>query len=181
MLKKLAGAAALYFVAFGGAHLTGTNIGLFSTFGTTDSGTPVSGGSQTDIKDTVISYSTQDTAMNAAKATGRKTLPRFEKMWADRVAGTYSVKIPLTQNGQTEHIWMQIDGFQEDMIIGRLANKPVNGTDYKMGQSMKVPKSDVEDWMVRNGDAIWGAYTARVMLASMPKEEAAALKAMLRD
>jgi uncharacterized protein YegJ (DUF2314 family) len=181
MLKKLAAAAALYFVVYGAAQLTGMDNGAFSSIGAAGHGSPASGGAQTDIKDTVIAYSTRDEAMNAAKAMGRKSMPRFEKMWADHTPGTYSVKIPLTQNGRTEHIWMQIDGFWDNMVIGRLANKPVNGTQYKMGQNMTVPKSDVEDWMVRDGDAIWGAYTARVMLASMPKDEAKALQAMLRD
>jgi uncharacterized protein YegJ (DUF2314 family) len=171
MLKKIIAGAALYAVLYGGANLTGVPSGAFSS----------AGGAQTDVKDTVIAYSTRDAAMNAAKAMGRKSLPRFEKMWAARAPGTFSVKIPLTQNGKTEHIWMQIDGFADNLVIGRLANEPVNGTQYKMGQDMTALKSDVEDWMIRDGDAIWGAYTARVMLASMPKDEAAVLKAMLRD
>jgi uncharacterized protein YegJ (DUF2314 family) len=179
MLKKIFAGAVLYAAVHASSAMMGG--GAFSNINPTGKTVANSGAPQTDIKDTVIAYSTADAAMNAAKAQGRKTLPRFEKMWADHAPGTFSVKIPLTQNGQTEHIWMQIDGFADNLVIGRLANEPVNGTKYKMGQDMTAQKSDIEDWMVRDGDSIWGAYTARVMLASMPKDEAAALQAMLRD
>jgi uncharacterized protein YegJ (DUF2314 family) len=133
------------------------------------------------VKDNVVAYSTQDKAMLAAKAEGRRTMPRFEKMWADSAPGTYSVKFPLTQNGATEHIWLQVDGFQDDMIVGRLANEPVNGAKYRRGQDMSVAKSDVEDWMVRDGNAIWGAYSARVALADMPKAKADKMRVMFKD
>ncbi len=42
-----------------------------------------------------------------------------------------------------------------------LANTPVNGTKYKLGQAMTVASNDVEDWMVRTSDQIYGGYTAR--------------------
>lgn len=133
------------------------------------------------INDNVVAFNTQDKSMNAAKAHGRKTLPRFLKMLADGNAGTYSVKFPLMQNGATEHIWLQVDDYQNDTFAGRLADVPVNGTKYKMGDVLTVAKSDVEDWMIRDGDAIWGAYTARVAVASMPEDQAKQLQAMFRD
>lgn len=133
------------------------------------------------VKDNIVAYSTKDKAMQAAKAEGRRTMPRFEKMWADSAPGTYSVKFPLTQNGATEHIWLQVDGFQDNMVVGRLANAPVNGTKYRRGQNMNVPKSDVEDWMVRDGNSIWGAYSARVALADMPKADADRMRVMFKD
>jgi uncharacterized protein YegJ (DUF2314 family) len=120
-------------------------------------------------------------AKPGAKDHGRKTLPRFLKMLADGNSGTYSVKFPLTQNGATEHIWLQVDDYQNDTFAGRLADVPVNGTKYKMGDVLTVAKSDVEDWMIRDGDAIWGAYTARVAVASLPEDQAKAMQAMFRD
>ena len=133
------------------------------------------------INDNVVAFNTQDKSLKAAKDQGRKTLPRFLKMLADGNAGTYSVKFPLTQNGATEHIWLQVDDYQNDTFAGRLADVPVNGTKYKMGDVLTIAKSDVEDWMIRDGDAIWGAYTARVAVASMPEDQAKQLQAMFRD
>lgn len=189
MLKKIAAGLVLYAVAFGGANLTGMGGGTFSSMTATNAKPKAIPAAKPGadpkaprpVDDNVIAYSTEDEAMNAAKAQGRKTLPRFEKMWAEQAPGTFSVKFPLTQNGETEHIWLQIDGIKDGKFSGRLANVPVNGNAYKMGQRMTVAKSAVEDWMIRDGDAIWGAYSARVMLAAMPKDQAAALQAMLRD
>jgi uncharacterized protein YegJ (DUF2314 family) len=138
-------------------------------------------GAPRQVNDNVVAFNTQDKSMNAAKEYGRKTLPRFLKMLANGDAGTYSVKFPLTQNGATEHIWLQVDDCQNDTFAGRLADVPVNGTKYRMGDVMTVAKSDVEDWMIRDGDAIWGAYTARVAVASLPEDQAKAMQAMFRD
>ena len=189
-MRKIIGAAVLYFLAY--------NSGVLPTGTFNSSGQPTlseakftptvpkqvpgkPANAPRPVKENVVAYSTKDAAMNAAKVQGRKTLPRFETMWADQAPGTYSIKFPLTQNGKTEHIWLQVDQLSGDVIKGRLANQPVNGTKYKMGQQMSVAKSDVEDWMIRSGNAIWGAYSARVALADMPKDQADALRVMFKD
>ena len=64
---------------------------------------------------------------------------------------------------------------------GLLANKPVNGNQYRMGDKVEVAEADVEDWMVNGPEGIYGGYTARAMLKDMPKEQAEALKAKFRD
>lgn len=133
------------------------------------------------VKENVVAYHTADQAMNAAKLMARQTLPRFAKMWEDGVAGTYTAKFPLTQNGQTEHIWLQVDGFNGEMINGRLSNEPVNGNKYKMGQRMQIAQAAVEDWMVNQGDAIYGGYTARVALSQMPDGERVRYEKLFKD
>jgi uncharacterized protein YegJ (DUF2314 family) len=102
-------------------------------------------------------------------------------MWEDGVSGTYTIKFPLAQNGETEHIGLQVDGFKGDMIDGRLANDPVNGNKYKMGQRMQVARADVEDWMVNQGDAIYGGYTARLMMDQMPEDQRAKYEKLFKD
>lgn len=133
------------------------------------------------VKNNVVAYHTADQAMNGAKSKARQSLPRFAKMWEDGVSGTYTIKFPLTQNGETEHIWLQVDGFKGDMIDGRLANDPVNGNKYKMGQRMQVARADVEDWMLNQGDAIYGGYTARVMMDQMPEDQRAKYEKLFKD
>jgi uncharacterized protein YegJ (DUF2314 family) len=133
------------------------------------------------VKNNVVAYHTADQAMNGAKSKARQSLPRFAKMWEDGVSGTYTIKFPLMQNGETEHIWLQVDGFKGDMIDGRLANEPVNGNKYKMGQRMQIARADVEDWMVNQGDAIYGGYTARVMMDQMPEDQRAQYEKLFKD
>lgn len=133
------------------------------------------------VKNNVVAYHTADQAMIGAKSKARQSLPRFAKMWEDGVSGTYTIKFPLTQNGETEHIWLQVDGFKGNMIEGRLANDPVNGNKYKMGQRMQIARADVEDWMLNQGDAIYGGYTARVMMDQMPEDQRAKYEKLFKD
>src|SRR4051812_23331240 len=68
----------------------------------------------------IIAYNTGDAAMNAAKDKARATLPRFHELIAAGTSGTYVVKFPLTQNGATEHIWLQLTGFKNGTYTGLL-------------------------------------------------------------
>ena len=133
------------------------------------------------IKENVVAYHTGDGSMNAARKKARSTLTRFVEHIDANAPGTYTVKFPLTQNGETEHIWMQLTGHDSDGFTGLLANDPVNGNKFKMGDRMEVAMADVEDWMVRTGEEMYGGYTVRVMLKDMPKEQADKLRAMFRD
>jgi uncharacterized protein YegJ (DUF2314 family) len=133
------------------------------------------------VGENVVAYTTGDAAMNAAKRKARATLPRFHELIAAGTSGTYAVKFPLTQNGATEHIWLQLTGFSNGTYTGLLADRPVNGNQYRMGDRMEVAEADVEDWMVNDGSTIYGGYTARVALKDMPKEDAARYQLMFQD
>ena len=143
--------------------------GFFNSLGHMPDGSA----SLAESKQNVVSYSTEDKAMQAAKNSGRSTLKRFHQLMEAGTPGTYTVKFPLTQNGATEHIWLQLVGFSEGSYIGLLADVPVNGNKYKIGDRMTVAEADVEDWMIKNGKTIYGGYTARQAFADMPKEQAA--------
>jgi uncharacterized protein YegJ (DUF2314 family) len=44
-----------------------------------------------------------------------------------------------------------------------------------------VASADVEDWMVRTADGIYGGYTARYQLKDLPKPQAERLASLFRD
>jgi uncharacterized protein YegJ (DUF2314 family) len=133
------------------------------------------------VKENVVAYHVGDKSITGARDMARSTLPRFRELIAAETPGTYTVKFPLTQNGATEHIWMQLTDYRDGMLVGLLANDPVNGNKYRMGDPMEVAEADVEDWMVNTGTEMYGGYTVRAILADMPEEEAAKYKAMFRD
>ena len=133
------------------------------------------------VGDNVVAYATANEALAEARKKARDTLPRFVSLMQSGMKATYTVKFPLTQNGKTEHIWLQVADVKEGAFVGLLANTPVNGTKYKMGQPMTVANSDVEDWMVRTPDAIYGGYTARYQIKDLPKQQAEKLAQMFRD
>lgn len=129
----------------------------------------------------IVAYHTRDARMNAAKDRARDTLPRFLALLNGNAPGTYAVKFPLTQNGATEHIWLQVEGHRDGAFRGRLANAPVNGSGYKVGDRLTIPAAQVEDWSVTDRDVIYGGYTARVALADMPEERARAFAKRFQD
>jgi len=133
------------------------------------------------VGDNVVAYATANEALAEARKKARDTLPRFVSLMQSGMKATYTVKFPLTQNGKTEHVWLQVADVKDGAFVGLLANTPVNGTKYKMGQAMTVASNDVEDWMVRTPDAIYGGYTARYQIKDLPKQQAEKLAQMFRD
>lgn len=133
------------------------------------------------VKDNVVAYHTRDERMNAAKDQARRTMPRFLGLLAENAPGTYAIKFPLTQNGATEHIWLQVDAHRNGMFSGRIANNPVNGSRHRMGDRLTVPAAQVEDWSVTDRDVILGGYTARVAIADLPEDKAQTLAKRFRD
>ncbi len=159
------------------AVVAAVGYGFFNSLGHRPGG----GDTLAESKQNVVSYSTEDKAMQAAKDSGRSTLKRFHELMAAGTPGTYTVKFPLTQNGATEHIWLQLVGYSDGSYIGLLADVPVNGNKYKMGDRMTVTEADVEDWMIKNGKVIYGGYTTRQALADMPKEQVAKYGLTFKD
>ena len=142
---------------------------------------PKSAAARRVVGDNVVAYATANEALAEARKKARDTLPRFVSLMQSSMKATYTVKFPLTQNGKTEHIWLQVADVKDGAFVGLLANTPVNGTKYKMGQAMTVASNDVEDWMVRTPDAIYGGYTARYQIKDLPKQQAEKLAQMFRD
>ncbi|MEZ2330893.1 DUF2314 domain-containing protein [Mesorhizobium sp. RCC_202] len=172
------------------AFLAALGYGFYNAIGHMQSDKPVAipeaspGASPTaprPIKENVVAYYTGDKAMQNAKTKGHSTLPRFHALIKAGTPGTYTVKFPLTQNGATEHIWMQLVGFSDGHFVGLLADEPVNGNQYKMGDRMTVAEADVEDWMIRDGGEVYGGYTVRQAFADMPKEQAEKYGITFRD
>jgi len=133
------------------------------------------------VGDNVVAYATANEALAEARKKARDTLPRFVSLMKSGMKATYTVKFPLTQNGHTEHIWLQVADMKDGAFVGLLANKPVNGTKYQIGQAMTVASADVEDWIVRTSDVIYGGYTARFQLKDLPKQQAEKMALMFRD
>ena len=129
----------------------------------------------------VIAYHVGDESIEAARRKAHATLPRFRELIAADLPATYTVKFSLTQNGETEHIWMQLIRERDGVFSGLLANVPENGDEYKKGDPISVAEADVEDWMVRTSSEMYGGYTVRAMLKDIPQKDADKYRKMFRD
>jgi len=133
--------------------------------------------------ETVIDVPNGDPEMAVAIAKARASLPVF---WASYEApkpseGGHSLKVRFPygiNNG--EHIWMaEVRKLADGLYSGRFANAPVHLPGKHVGDLVSFRDADISDWMFMRNGKIVGGETIRPMFKSMPKAEAAALRARL--
>jgi uncharacterized protein YegJ (DUF2314 family) len=130
--------------------------------------------------DPVIDYNAADAEMNAAKAEAQRTLPQFfaalAKPRADEMA--FLLKFNLTPKGDAEFIWANNIVVDGEAITGTLANAPI-AEGFAKDDRVMIDRVLIIDWGYFQGKTMLGNYTTRVMLKSMPPEQAAEVKTAL--
>lgn len=79
---------------------------------------------------------------------------------------SFSVKLPFTEDGKTEHMWVKVTSYKDGVFIGQLANDPFIIKNLKLGDSVSPKKEDVEDWIIRNnknGSDFTGGFSLKDM------------------
>jgi uncharacterized protein YegJ (DUF2314 family)/tetratricopeptide (TPR) repeat protein len=94
----------------------------------------------------------------------RSELPEFRKSFqekGDQSATVYAVKIGFPVQGESyEWMWVSVEAWRRDLIVGRLENEPVLRKDLSKGGRIQVSEGQVFDWVIaQNGCVIKGAYT----------------------
>lgn len=118
--------------------------------------------------------------MNGAVEEARATLPQFfiELKGGE---GDFSLKVPVRYGREVEHIWISDVQYAGGKFTGRIANKAGSARGALIGDTYTVSGGDISDWMIERNGAIYGGYTLRATLDDMPREQAASLRARLRD
>ncbi len=129
----------------------------------------------------VVPVHVGDPEMNAAIDRARSTVGAFvERLPALQASGaSVSIKFPLTENGETEHVWVgnpRIDGRN---FTGYLASVPVNLPSWSQGDRISVPIEDISDWMALTGGTLYGGFTIHVVHDRMPPGEQRAMAARM--
>jgi uncharacterized protein YegJ (DUF2314 family) len=135
------------------------------------------------IAETVIDVRTTDPEMAAAIAKARASLPLF---WASyetpkpsEDGHSLKVRFPYPPNNG-EHIWMaEVKKLPDGRYSGRFANDPVHLPGRQFDDLVEFTEADISDWMFTRNYKIVGGETNRVLLKSMPKADAAALRARM--
>ena len=78
-----------------------------------------------------------------------------------------------------EHFWLTDILFQNGDFIGSISNDPGIVHNVKVGQKWRVKKDEISDWMFRRNGKIYGNYTIRPLLKTMPPNEAAKYRLLL--
>lgn len=128
----------------------------------------------------VYQVNSDDAAMNAAIAQGRRTLPDFFRRLAVPQPGDseFSVKFDILPGDGVEYVWaVDLDRSTRPMT-GILVNQPLYTND-RQGDRVAIPEGSIIDWGYRTGGVMQGNFTNRVLLGHMSAEEAAAYRRYL--
>lgn len=101
-------------------------------------------------------------AMAAAMAKARETWP--EALAHFQKGGSLSAKFPFaTRSGGKEHIWINVQSVDGDVVRGVLANDPLDIEGHKLGSKVECKLAELSDWLFRRDGAMVGGYTVKVL------------------
>jgi uncharacterized protein YegJ (DUF2314 family) len=133
----------------------------------------------------IVELTSADVDMNAAIARARDTLPTF---WASydtpKPSETgHGLKVRFAVGpDRFEHIWVsEVEKLPDGNFSGRFANQPSDLPGKNEGDQAEFKQADITDWLfIRNGKVV-GGETIKLLLKSMPKEEADAMRAQMEQ
>ena len=151
-------------------------------------GTPPIAGSATSVAimpstaPPVIDVPSEDPKMTKAITAARATLTFFtNELKTPKPDHVYTVKRPFkTPSGSLEHMWLRNAKFDGQSFSGTLDNEPRDAK-ARVGATYAVSKEQVSDWMISDAKGrIYGGYTIRALLSTMPEANRKALKQALQ-
>ena len=131
--------------------------------------------------DTLIKGGYDEQEMEAAIARARSEVDSFIAEMSKGNGTNFAVKVPIQDKEETEHFWLTDIVYRNGKFEGVIGNDPGMVTNVKSGQKWSVKKSEISDWMFMREGKMYGNYTLRPLLKTMPEEKAAKLRSMLAN
>jgi uncharacterized protein YegJ (DUF2314 family) len=129
---------------------------------------------QNDSSENLVQYSGEDEKMNRAIAAAKESFPGFLetfKAGCDQCE-RFSVKLRFdVDEGDGEHIWVDGLHFKEGQLFGQIANEPENNIAVGYGDTVKIRKENLSDWMYIRNSKLEGGYTIKVIYDDLGKKE----------
>lgn len=131
--------------------------------------------------ETLVEGGYDEKEMDAAISLARTEVDSFITELSKGSGTNFAIKAPIEDSGETEHFWLTDIVYQNDEFEGKIGNEPGIVSNVKIGQKWTIKKSEISDWMFIHDDKIYGNYTLRPLLKSLPEEEAAQYRSILAD
>jgi uncharacterized protein YegJ (DUF2314 family) len=131
--------------------------------------------------ETLVTSGYDQQEMDAAISRARSEVELFIGELSKPTGTNHAVKAPIEEGGKTEHFWLTEVSFQNGEFKGTIGNEPGIVGHVKMGQSWTINKTDISDWMFMRDGKIYGNYTMRPLLRTLPPEEAEKYRSMIAD
>lgn len=119
--------------------------------------------------------------MDAAIARAKAEVDTFISVLEKRQGSDFSVKVPITDQGETEHFWMTDVTYSNGTFEGKIGNDPAVVTNVRYQQKWRATKTEISDWSFMRDGKMHGNYTMRPLLKTFPKEEADAYRSLLAN
>ena len=133
--------------------------------------------------DPVIEFRPDDPEMNAAIEGARETLDnvleRFATGGIPKDALSLKVAIPKPGGGDERIFVGAVEQKGPTEFSGTIDNNPNSLPDLKLGDRYEFTHEQIVDWLFVMNGQMHGAYTLRVMLPHLPKDQAEGFRAML--
>ncbi len=131
--------------------------------------------------DTLVEGGYDQREMDLAIQRARKEVEYFIEKFKNNEGESFAVKVPIEDAGKVEHFWLTDISFDGEFFTGRIGNDPGIVSNVVYGQSYKVLKAEISDWLYFWDDKMYGNYTMRPLLRTMPDHEAEKYRAILAD
>jgi uncharacterized protein YegJ (DUF2314 family)/tetratricopeptide (TPR) repeat protein len=120
--------------------------------------------SRSDLEKTGNARQSSREAMLAAHRKARSELVDFRKSFQERGGSEghiHAVKVGFPANGgQHEWMWVALDAWRGDSIVGYLENSPTLRQDLQKGCRVMISEGEIFDWVIMDsGSIVKGAYT----------------------
>lgn len=103
-------------------------------------------------------------ALAEAKRTGQARWPEFASAFVAGEGDAFSVKVPITVEEVTEHIWVDVSAIDGETVRGELGNEPMNLAGLRLGSAVTVARADVEDWVIQRGNGYEGGFSVSAVM-----------------
>ncbi|WP_447642523.1 MULTISPECIES: YegJ family protein [Chitinophagaceae] len=105
----------------------------------------------------------------------RMTLANFDQALAgtDPAYSEFTLKVRFKEASSNgiEHMWVSDIKKEKDAYYGILNNEPEFIKKVRLGDTVRIDKSDISDWMFLEGSKLHGGYTIRVLRNKMSPSE----------
>src|SRR5207248_9378684 len=123
--------------------------------------------------DPVVYVAADNPRMKAAVAEARRRWPEFIAAFEGRhrVArgasdGVFSAKAAFRDGEREEFMWVKVTAIENDVVFGTLDNEPGVVKNVRLGQRVKFPLSELNDWIYRQGKDLRGVFTIAAVRAA---------------
>lgn len=121
----------------------------------------------------IYTVADEDKEMNAAIEKSRHTITEFDKAFISKNSayGSYSLKTKFNTQDGGEHIWVSNLTAKDGNYFGVVDNLPESTTDVELGDTIRIDKATISDWMFLEGQRLHGGYTIRLLRDRMSPDE----------